>query len=94
MTTNDRATLSDAFATELNAAYAAYAAGSAFATELNATPHDAQNWSLLQRGDDLPTEDYITLTREYGDVTPEMEEQYRNGFNAEFDMSLSLTREG
>lgn len=78
MTTNDRAALS-----------AAYAAGRDFATELNATPREAQNWHPMSRTDDLPAEDYRTLTREYGDVTAEMEEQYRNGFNAEFDVSLS-----
>jgi hypothetical protein len=81
--TNDRAALS-----------AAYAAGRDFATELNAAPHEAQDWHTMSRTDDLPSEDYRTLAREYGEVTREMEEQYRNGFNATFDMSLSRKSEG
>lgn len=63
---------------------AAYAAGRDFAAELNATPREAQNWHMLSSTDDLPAGDYAALAREFGDVTPEMGQQYRNGFNAEF----------
>ncbi len=68
---------------------AAYDAGREMATELNATPSEAQNWSLLARGDDLPEQDYLMLRRAYGEVTAEMEAAYRDGFNATFDVSLS-----
>lgn len=63
---------------------AAYAAGRDFAAELNRTPREAQNWSRLTSNDDLPAEDYRTLAREFGDVTQEMEDNYRNAFNTEF----------
>jgi hypothetical protein len=79
---------------QVDALTAAAFAGFDFAAGLNAAPHDAQNWSPMKRGDDLPPEDYKTLARAFGDVTPEMEEQYRNGFNAEFDVSLSREGEG
>lgn len=63
---------------------AARDAGREFAAELNAAPHEAQNWSPLTANDDLPVEDYRTLCCEYGDVTPEMDRAYRDGFNSVF----------
>lgn len=68
---------------------AARTAGIAFARELNATPREALYWSPLTAHDDLPTEDYATLRREFGTVTPAMERAYRDGFNATFDATLS-----
>lgn len=60
----------------------AYDLGVEFANELNQTPRELQNWSPLEAHDDLPEEDYITLRREFGDVTREMEQAYKTGFNA------------
>lgn len=73
MSRNDRDALS-----------AAYVAGRDFAAELNACPAEAQNWHPLGADDDLPDGDYHTLAAEYGEVTREMANEYRNGFNAEF----------
>ena len=55
-----------------------------FAAELNDMPMEAQNWSPLTPDDELPSEDYSTLAREFGEVTPEMERAYRKGFNEVF----------
>jgi len=63
---------------------AAYAAGRDFAAELNATPAEAQNWHALTPDDEMPAGDYDALSREYGEVTLEMAEAYRNAFNTEF----------
>ncbi|WP_440940927.1 hypothetical protein [Immundisolibacter sp.] len=65
----------------------AYNLGREFAGYLNAHPEEAQNWSHLQRGDDLPVEDYRTLRDEFcgeDGVTTEIEQAYRDGFNAVF----------
>lgn len=62
---------------------AAYALGQQFAEYLNQHPEEAQNWSTLDRGDDLPEHDYVTLRDDHG-MTPEIEDAYRDGFNATF----------
>ena len=55
-----------------------------FAEYLNSHPADAQNWSRLERSDDLPEFDYAELRNRCGDVTPEMEDAYRDAFNSVF----------
>jgi hypothetical protein len=58
--------------------------GIEFAQELNSHPNDAQNWSALERRDDIPEFDHITLYAEFGDVTAEMERAYKAAFNETF----------
>lgn len=70
--------------TNATATSAAYSAGRTFAAELNATPMEAQNWSALDDSDELPEEDYMALDRAFGEVTEEMEDAYRAGFNDTF----------
>jgi len=53
-----------------------------FAVYLNSHPHEKQNWSALDAGDDIPEEDYMTMKRKFGECTREMESAYRKAFNA------------
>ena len=62
----------------------AQALGEEFAEYLNNHPDDAQNWSSLERSDDLPEFDYAELRDRCGDVTHEMEDAYRDVFNSVF----------
>lgn len=64
--------------------------GREFAAQINASPAEAQNWSVMARGEDLPEFDYIALRDHYGfrdmndaDVRA-VEDAYRDGFNAVF----------
>lgn len=59
----------------------AFALGSMFAAYLNERHDDAQARRLLASVGDIPDYDYFTLKTELGDVTPEIEEAYRDGFN-------------
>jgi hypothetical protein len=43
---------------------------------------DADNWGELLPTDNIPEEDYRTLTAVYGDVTRNMEMAYKSAFNA------------
>jgi len=61
---------------------AAFNYGVEFATYLNDHPEESQNWGKLDRKDGIPEGDYVELTRVFGDCTPEMEDQFRAGFNA------------
>jgi hypothetical protein len=63
-----------------------------FAMQLNATPAGAQNWSSLERNDDLPTGDYVTLRDQFGEVTQEMKRAYKSAFNATFRPIASCGR--
>lgn len=56
--------------------------GEEFARQINETPHDRDNWGPLERGEEIPSEDYAYLRRALGEVTPEMETAYRAAFNA------------
>lgn len=64
--------------------------GREFAAQINANPAEAQNWSELDRNDELPEFDYVALRDHYGfrDMEPasvrEVEQAYRDGFNAVF----------
>ena len=64
--------------------------GREFAEELNATPAEAQNWTLLDDGDDVPEMDYIQLREHYDFVTLDeadvrsVERAYKRGFNSAF----------
>ena len=62
----------------------AQALGEEFAEYLNDGPIERQNWSRLERSDDLPEFDYAELRNRCGDVTSEMEDAYRDGFNSVF----------
>ena len=66
----------------MNAIETARSLATQFATELNETPNEAQNWSPLDQNDDLPEYDYAALRRQFGEVTPEMEREYRSTFNS------------
>jgi formylmethanofuran dehydrogenase subunit D len=68
----------------MNAIAKAFKAGKDFAAEINSTPREAQNWSKLDTNDDLPDGDYVTLRDEFGEVTVEMEQSYKKGFNEVF----------
>ena len=68
--------------TTQTATNAAYAMGARFAAELNNGP-DADNWSKLEPGDDLPEFDYLALRDQYG-ITAQIEAAYRAGFNDTF----------
>ena len=68
----------------MNANEKSFESGKEFAAELNATPREAQNWGKLGTNDDLPEGDYITLRDEFGEVTREMEQAYKKGFNSVF----------
>ena len=49
----------------------------------NLQSQDLDNWSLLEVGDDIPSEDYRVLERVYGeDLSKAVIEEYRHGFNA------------
>ena len=68
----------------MNANDKAFKAGKEFAAELNATPREAQNWGKLNINNNLPEGDYVTLRDEFGEVTSEMEQAYKKGFNSVF----------
>ena len=61
----------------------AYAYGKDFAQEVNSSP-DRANWSALGKTDDLPEFDYSAMKALFGDVTPEIEDAYKAGFNEAF----------
>ena len=66
----------------------AYSMGAEYADYLldhNLIDADPQKLLLyyLHRGDPLPLEDYQTLTRAAKGITGEIEEHYKQGFNAE-----------
>jgi hypothetical protein len=62
---------------------AAYDLGKEFAEYLNQTPYEAQNWSFLERNDELPNYAYIALRNKY-EMTREIENAYKDGFNETF----------
>ena len=61
-----------------------------FANEINASPAEAQNWSRLERDDDVPEMDYIALREHYHydeldqSEIQEIEQAYKSAFNATF----------
>lgn len=64
--------------------------GREFAEDLNSHPEEAQNWSSLEKGSDIPEMDYITLRdhylyneREQREIN-EIEQAYCDAFNAAF----------
>lgn len=57
--------------------------GRELAEYLNEHPEEAQNWSRLDIGDDMPNEDYRSLSR-VGEVTSEVEKTYKDAFNSCF----------
>ena len=56
-----------------------------FADYLNSRPDEAQNWSPLGRFSELPEFDYVELRNQFGDVTGEIEDAYRDTFNDVFN---------
>ena len=68
----------------------AFTTGVEMATYLNGQPNEAQNWSRMERGDDIPTEDYMQISQHYdfceldAEEISEIEQAYRNGFNSTF----------
>lgn len=64
--------------------------GREFAQEINASPAEAQNWSRLERDDDVPEMDYIALREHYHyedlgqSEIQEVEQAYKGAFNATF----------
>lgn len=64
--------------------------GVQMAEYLNGQSAEAQNWRPMVAGDDIPTEDYVTLANHYGfndmeqDEISEVERAYRAGFNETF----------
>jgi hypothetical protein len=69
----------------------AYDLGAEMAEYVNDHPEEAQNWSPINRGNDIPTEDYVQISRHYGfddldaEEIAEIEQAYRDGFNGTFD---------
>ena len=61
-----------------------------FAEEINASPAETQNWSRLERDDDVPEMDYIALREHYHyaeldqSEIQEIEQAYKSAFNATF----------
>lgn len=70
--------------TNIQAAAAAGKATAEYITKNNYT----DQWGLMLPMDDLPAEDYRTLSDEYGDVTPEMDAAYKKSFNSSMEESL------
>ena len=62
--------------------------GANMAADINKKPTEAQNWTPLERQDDVPEFDYIELRTHYGDEfeenSAEIERAYKAGFNAVF----------
>ncbi|MGV7210512.1 hypothetical protein ACLB1G_21975 [Oxalobacteraceae bacterium A2-2] len=53
-----------------------------FAHELNAAPHEMQNWGKLGKDDELPAGDYAAIVSQFGECDRDTEVAYKDAFNA------------